>query len=358
MTERHRASARPPWENARRSRRRRLLASLSISALAVSAAAAGSSVPVTVERRVVVMATVLAISVEANDRTAALAASEAAVRALEAAEDRLTTWRPSELGAFNAAAVNAEVELSPALARDLEAARRCFAKTGRAFDPGIGALVDAWGLRSEWRLPSRAERRRAAAAGGNDSWRLHGRRAARLHAGLRIEEGGFGKGAGLDDALAALAAAPGVVAAELDLGGQWGGLGRARRVTVSHPDRRTQPVVELELEAGSFSTSGNSERAVAIAGRRRGHLLDPRSGQPARDFGSVSVWSHSALEADCLSTGLYVLGPKRALRWAREHPEVEVLVLRRNGERLVAEATSGLRDRLKVIDPGVEVLIR
>jgi len=66
------------------------------------------------------MGTEATVRVEASDREAALAASEAAVRALEAAEARLSTWTDdSELARLNLAPVGEPVALSPELAAEL-----------------------------------------------------------------------------------------------------------------------------------------------------------------------------------------------------------------------------------------------
>ena len=66
-------------------------------------------------------------------------------------------------------------------------------------------------------------------------------------------------------------------------------------------------------------------------GVRVGHLLDPRNGRPAPDFGSATVFAAQAAAADCRSTGLFVLGPERgaalAARWSRELQGEAVLLL-------------------------------
>lgn len=349
---------------------------LVLTALAAAAPAPhAEGGPAVVERRLVLMGTEARLSVEARAedgaRAAALAASEAAVEALERAEARLSTWtETSELARLNRAPVGEAVALSPRLAAELAAADACRRATGGAFDPGVGPLVDAWGLREGGRLPSPRELAAARLAAGGDGLELgEGGTAVRRRPGLRIEEGGFGKGAALDAAVVRLAADPAVASARLDLGGQValyerpGRPAEAVELAVAHPRNRQLPVVAITLSGGSLATSGNSERGITVAGERRSHLLDPRTGEPAPDFGSLTVWTpgpESALQADCLSTGLYVLGPEAALAWAAAHPGVEVLVLRSagEGEAVEALATPGLRGRLRALDPAVVQEIR
>ena len=127
----------------------------------------------TVERRVMLMGTSLEIAVEAADRETALAASERAVHALEAAEARLSTWREdTELARLNRAPAGEPFALSPELASYLAAARRCWEETDGAFDPAVGPLVQAWGLRQGGRRPSAEEQRAAVAAAGFGDLRL------------------------------------------------------------------------------------------------------------------------------------------------------------------------------------------
>jgi thiamine biosynthesis lipoprotein len=335
------------------------LSGVAASLLVVALLGGGESA---VERRLVLMGTEAEVRVVARDRAAALAGSEAAVRALEAAEARLSTWsEESELARLNRGPVGEPVALSPLLAAELAAAEACRRETGGAFDAGVGPLVDAWGLRTGGRLPHPQELAAARAASGGDGLELReDRTAVRRRPGLRIEEGGFGKGAALDAALAAAAAVPGVEGAWIDLGGQVAALpDRSLEIAIAHPGDRDRPLVALALDpalGGSVATSGNSERGITVAGERRSHLLDPRTGEPAPDFGSLTVWAPTALRADCLSTGLYVLGPEEALAWAAAHPGVEVVVLRSEGGRGDARAgavevlaTPGLEGRLRVV---------
>jgi thiamine biosynthesis lipoprotein len=314
--------------------------------------------PARVERRLAAMGTWLELAVEAPERALALAASERAVRAIEACEARLSTWRDdSELARLNRAEVGQPVTLTRELAAHLECARAFWRVTGGAFDPGLGALVAAWGLRSGGRMPAPAELEAARATGGFASFELEGQRAVRLHPLAAVEEGGFGKGVGLDAALAALREA-GITEARVDLGGQLAILGSPCTTTLADPRARGRAVLELRFDAGSLSTSGNSEKDIVVDGVARGHLLDPRTGAPVEDFGSLTVWARDATAADCLSTGLYVLGPERTLRWRTahraDHP-VEVLVLCAEGERLVAMASEGWRGRLRPLAPELEL---
>src|SRR5690606_35898072 len=122
------------------------------------------------------------------------------------------------------------------------------AETDGAFDPGVGALVHAFGLRAGGRTPSAEELERALAGGGIAELALDGLDATRLRAGLVLEEGAFGKGVGLEDALAALRAA-GATAALVDLGGQVATLGEGapQRYAIAHPRDRARAALEIEI---------------------------------------------------------------------------------------------------------------
>ncbi len=307
-----------------------------------------------VERHLAVMGTSLELRVGAADRASALALSERAVRALEAVEARLSTWTDSsELARLNAHPVGEPFALGDELASDLFRARELWNASEGAFDPLVGALVRAWDLRGEGRVPSPTEREGCLVPGAFAALELlrdeQGRPVAvRRHALAIVEEGGFGKGVGLDAALDALRAGD-ATSAVLGLGGQVAIFGRTERFAVAHPRERTSGVVELRISSGSFATSGNSERAAEVDGVRVGHLLDPRSGAPVEDFGSVTAFAPDATTADGLSTGFFVLGPERALELAAALEGVEALVLDDRSDALRIRATDGLRGRLDAL---------
>ena len=143
-------------------------------------------------------------------------ASEEALRTMEAAEARLSTWiTESELARFLTAKVGERVELTPLLAGELRAAARICEETHGAFDPSVGALTRAWGLRSGGRTPSDSEVKDALDACGSSLWEIEGSFASRGSHLLMIDEGGFGKGAALDQPIQSLSR-EGVLAASLN----------------------------------------------------------------------------------------------------------------------------------------------
>ena len=81
---------------------------------------------------------------------------------------------------------------------------------------------------------------------------------------------------------------------------------------------------------------------MEVGGRRYGHIFDPRTGRPVPAWGSVTVVARDPLLADILSTALLVLGPEAALAWARERPEIGVLVLEDHGGRVRSRWSPGL----------------
>lgn len=338
------------FKRARPGRLRRLW---SVSALvAVSVLSVGSSTA-TVGRRVISMGTRFDLTVVSVDRAKALAASEAAVRAVEAAEKRLSTWqRGMELDLLNHNPPGTWTRLSPELARDLEDAGHWWLETGGAFDPGVASLIDAWDLRGEGRIPKADDLARAVASAGWGNLDLEGNRARRRVAGFGIDEGGFGKGIALRDAAAAASTA-GAVCAEFDFGGQLllSGTCAERTVGVADPRGRGRVVAEFALKSGSVATSGTSERFVEPAGTTVGHILDPRTGRPVPGWGSVTVIAEDPVAADCVATALFVMGAGPGLEWAERRTDFQAVFATVVGDEVVLSATPGIQERLEPVGP-------
>ena len=303
-----------------------------------------------VRRQQRVMGTTLEITVLAQSRSLALAASEAATCAVAEVDRRLSTWREdSALSAVNNRDSDQPVGVSPLLARDLAEALRWHDITNGAFNPGLGSLVSAWDLRGQGRVPSDAELHEALVASAMDGTMLVDRTLHLGRPGLQFEEGGFGKGVALRDALDA-ALGSGAQCVVLDFGGQVavGGECGATAIGVADPNDRENEVAVLELFEGSAATSGLSERAFVFDGISYGHILDPRSGTPAPDWGSVTVVTSDPVAADCLATALFVMGPKAGGEWLQGRPEIEAVFVERSGEATKMTATPGLKGRLEV----------
>lgn len=343
-----------------------------IAAVAMALAGVGGRVtpptaPVDLaERRVLVMGTTFDVTVRLP-RERALAAAGEAIAEAGRLEDLLTTWREGgPLARVNGAAVGQSVVLEPELFTVLSAVFGWSERTGGVFDPTVLPLVRAWDLRGEGRIATPAEIAAARQATGPARFRLDPaqRTITRLDDRAGIDEGAWGKGYALDRAAERLRRA-GAADALLDLGGQVLALGRDRgrepwTVSIAHARDRQRAVARLALSpASSISTSGNSERGLKVGGRMIGHLLDPRTGAPAPDFGSVSVVAPSALVADLLSTAFFVLGPEEGLalsaRLRREGVENEVLYLVDRGSRLEARASDGFFALVRWADPDAVV---
>ncbi len=300
------------------------------------------------------MGTIVRFTVVDAPRARAEAAVRSALDEMERLESVLSEWLPdSEISRINAAAGKHPVRVGPDTIAVVRAALDVARWSHGAFDPTWAAMRGLYDFRpGHFRVPPHAliHRRRALV-----DWRqvVLDEEAGTVflkRAGMALGTGGIAKGYALDRAAAILRAA-GIRHYMLYGGGQVqvGGLkhGRPWRVGIQHPRRADAFFGFFEVTDRSISTSGDYERFYVDArGRRWHHILDPRTGEPARGAMSVTVLAPTGLYADALSTAAFVLGPERALRMFRKMPYEADFVMVDGNCRLVA--TDGAHDRLKM----------
>ena len=129
------------------------------------------------------------------------AISEALLNEVERMDGMLSTWdSTSTMSRANQAPHHLTIPLPGELAEILGEALAWVPLTHDAFDPGVGALVDAWDLRGPGRLPDQGTLLSARAVSGSHLFRLTGGprpSLTRLSSGAWLDTGGFGKGAAL-----------------------------------------------------------------------------------------------------------------------------------------------------------------
>jgi thiamine biosynthesis lipoprotein len=130
--------------------------------------------------------------------------------------------------------------------------------------------------------------------------------------GLIIDLGGIAKGYMVDKAVKRLKA-EGIKSALINAGGDIYCLGangsRSWKVGVRDPEFSEKTSDNLEITDKAVATSGNYEQFFVFKGNIYSHLVDPRTGYPAKKtMGSVSVIDESCLVADCLATAFFIMG--------------------------------------------------
>jgi thiamine biosynthesis lipoprotein len=288
--------------------------------LAVACVAAPNAVPgETVVRDVYLMGTRALLVTSAADRVTGLATLDRALGILESAEAELSTWRDDSIvSRLNRQPVHSAFVIPHELCDTFAVLYTWHAATAGTFDPAIGRLTDAWGIHADGRVPPEPVLRLARATSGLDLLDFDATRCeVTRRADAWLDVGAFGKGDALDRVERGLGGASWMI----DLGGQVSVHGtpagaQAWQVAIAHPRDRERAWLHVALTKGSLATSGGSERDAIVDGRRVGHILDPRTGEPAGFEGSVSVWHRRGVVADILSTALYVMGPAEGLAFA------------------------------------------
>lgn len=315
----------------------RLLAGLlSSAALFVLTGCAGKA-----ERNLFALDTYIQLTAYGRGASAALTDCDAEIQRLE---NLLSVTREGSdvfrINRANGAAVSVEPETAALLTK----ARHLAALTDNAFDPTVYPLVKLWGFGNSPSVPEPAAISALLPLVDAGLLSIDGVEIA-LPAGAGVDLGGIAKGY-VSDQLAALLQSRGVESALLALGGNVHALGSkpngdAWRVGIQDPRDATAVAGVIDARDCAVITSGGYQRYFEENGVRYHHILDPATGYPA-DSGlcSVTVIAKSGVEADALSTALFVMGAENAIAFWRQHGGFAFVLITTDGELLYSENAS------------------
>jgi FAD:protein FMN transferase len=263
------------------------------------------------------MATRFELLLGGDDPARLRAAGEEALAEIERLAAQLSFYRAdSEISWLNAHAARQAVKVEPRLFRLLRRAAELTRLTDGAFDVAVGPLMRAWRfVGGRGGVPSREELEAARAVSGIEQVELdEGSFTVRFkRPGVELDLGGYGKGYAVDRAADILREA-GVASALLHggtssvyaVGAPEGG--GAWRVALQEPLQEGGRPVVVGLSDSALSVSAGYGKEFAAGGRRYGHVIDPRTGEPVNGALAAAAVGPSAAECEALSKALLIGG--------------------------------------------------
>ena len=265
---------------------------------------------------------------------------------IKALDSLLSVTDPgSEIYAINHSG-SAPVRVSEDTARLLGQALALSKQVGPALDLTLYPVSEAWGFTSgDYRVPDDSELAGLLGLVDDSRVELDGE-TVHVPDGMELDLGAVAKGYAGEIGLKLLEE-HGVQSAILNLGGSsirtLGNKpdGSPWRIAVQDPMDPSAYAGVLEMGQGAVDTSGGYERYFRQEGEIYWHILDPRTGMPAKSgLISVTVLSEDAFSGDGLSTALFVMGLQDAVRFWRETGGFEFVMIGDGGELYVSEGAA------------------
>jgi thiamine biosynthesis lipoprotein len=321
---------------------------LIVTVMMVSVIRHGLNQSQTVEKSEFAMDTVVLIKASGKGAREAVDQAFDEIRSVEAL---LSSYVPSsDVSRVNAEAGYGYVTVSSDTFWVLERVQEFYWKTGGAFDVTVAPLVRLWGFDSgDYRVPMDEEIQDALRLVGFDKVLMDELQVAVRFKkeGMSVDLGGVGKGYAVDRAYSLLEK-QGVDYAFISAGtssirvlGTKPG-GKLWRVGIGHPRSSGKYLGVVSLRSGdALGTSGDYQKYFEEDGVVYSHIIDPHTGLQPRDLSAVTILARNALDADILSTAVFVLGSAKGMELVESLDGVEAVLFTANGDILVSSGMNG-----------------
>lgn len=254
------------------------------------------------------------------------------------------------------------------LEKALRICKVVYTKTDGAFDITVAPLVKLWGVNHAdegWTPPADSEIAALLPHVGMDKLSFGVASVSRDGDITQIDLGGVAKGYTLGTAASHIQNNYPTASGTVSFGGNIALIGKKSdgtpwNVGIKNPFDTSAIIGTLALDSGIVAVSGAYERYAMYGGEVFHHIIDPKTGYPAKsDLASAAVWvetadSDSGALADALSTALFVMGHDKAIEFYKSMKSsdsgefaFEAVLIKNDGSVTV---TSGLEERFSVYE--------
>ncbi len=340
----------------------RRLPILLLPALALLLAACDSD-PGFHQSRFLAFGTLVDLTIAGATREQAEAASAAIEQDFQRMHRSWHAWNPGPLGRVNTLLeTGGWFSAPPSILPLVQRGKALSAASGDLFNPAIGRLIEAWGfLRDDpenGKPPS--PERIAELLRQNPRMEdidIDGIRMRSRNPAVKLDFGAFAKGYGIDLAMAHLREL-GIDNAILNAGGDLRAIGSRQgipwRIAIRRPSGSgVLGVIQVSGDESVF-TSGDYERKFEWQGKHYSHIIDPRTGWPARGTTSVTVIHDDSTTADAAATALFIAGPDHWYPVARRMGLRYVLLVDSDG---ALHMNPAMQRRLELVETDRKIVL-
>ncbi len=293
-----------------------------------------------------ILGTSLEIKVVASSESQSQKADQSVLAEIDRESHLLSSWDPDSEFSRWFRTKDQPITVSPELFEVLTLFDEWRDRTHGALDASAESITRVWKhAAAEKRLPSQGELNTATSIVRRVHWRLDPiNRTATHTSDAPLALNSFVKsyiaGHATESALAASGAQAVVVniGGDLVVRGNWN-----ERVDVADPKSDAEngaPVARLVVRDRAIATSGDYRRGFEIDGHHYSHIVNPHTGMPSDEIISSTVIARTPATAGALATALSVLTPDESARLVASMPDVEYLLVDKNGQRIASRGWS------------------
>jgi len=234
-------------------------------------------------------------------------------------------------------------------------------RTDGIFDVTVGPLVNAWGFGFKKKASIDSNRIDSILQYVNYKMlKLDGNRVIKEKKGIQLDFNAIAQGYSVD-VLASYLEKRGIENYLVELGGELIAKGKKNnenwKVGIDQPlqnissERKLEAIIELDNRA--LCTSGNYRKFYEEDGKRYSHILDPRTGFPAKqNILSASVLADDAMTADAYATVFMVMGLEQSKEFLVDNKDLNLEVYFIYDENGIWKtySTESLKNKIKQVN--------
>ncbi|QIH37663.1 FAD:protein FMN transferase [Flavobacterium sp. Sr18] len=295
---------------------------------------------ITHKRRLFMLGSPFEVTAVAKDTIKANEYIDLAIVEVKRIENLISDWIPTtQISEVNRNAGIKPVKVDTEVFELVERAIKISQITNGAFDISYASMDKIWKFDGSMKvMPTEEAIKKSVAKIGYKNIILNPKQHTiflKLE-GMKLGLGGIGQGY-IADKVKDLLFSKGCVSGIINVSGDinaWGKQpdGKPWTVGIVNPLNKNKIFATFPIEDSAVETSGSYEKYVIFNGIRYSHIIDPRTGYPAKGVVSVSVFAKQTEIADALATGIFVLGVDVGLDLVNQIKGIECIIVDDKGK--------------------------